>query len=49
MDLNYLRTSDKFIQQIVHFYPLNKTIQASYNAVFVLDKIYLLDNDLSTG
>jgi hypothetical protein len=50
VDLNYLRTSDKFIQRIVHFYPLDSASQASsYNAIFTLDKIYPLDSDLSTG
>jgi hypothetical protein len=48
VDLNYLRTSDKFIQGIVHFYPLDSAIQASYNAIFTPDKIYPLDSDLST-
>jgi hypothetical protein len=49
MDLNYFRTSDKFVQRIVHFNPLDSAIQASYNAIFTPDKIYPLDSDLSTG
>jgi hypothetical protein len=48
-DLNYLLASDKFIQRIVHFYPLDSAIQASYNAIFTPDKIYPLHSDVSTG
>jgi hypothetical protein len=47
VDLNYLWTSDKFIQPIVAFYPLDNAIHASYNAIFTLDKMYPLDSDLS--
>ncbi len=47
VDLNYLRTSDNFIRWIEHFYPMDNVIQASYNAIFTLDKIYPADSELS--
>ena len=31
------------MQRIVHFYPLDNAIQASYNAIFTSDKIYPLE------
>ena len=49
VDLNYLRTSDKFYPTDRHFYPLDSTIQASCNAISTLDKIYRSDSDLSGG
>ena len=49
VDLNYLRTSDKFYPTHMHFYTLDGTIQASCNAISTLDKIYPSDSDLSGG
>ena len=49
VDLNYLRTFDRFYPTDRHFYPLDSTIQASCNAISALDKIYPSDSDLSGG
>ncbi len=47
VDLNNLRTSDNFIRWIGHFLSNENVIQASYNAIFTLDKIYPADSELS--
>ena len=39
--------SDNFIRWIGHFYPMDNVIQASYNAIFTLDKIYPTDSEFS--
>ena len=47
-DLNHLQTSDKFIQRIVYFYPLDNTVEASSfrtTRFSLWKKIYPLGSD----
>ena len=49
VDLNYLPTSDKFIQSIVDFYRLDNAIQAPYNAIFTLGPVVQEPVNLTLG